>query len=130
MYNVLATSNKPSLEAIYYEASKEEKEVMFNNLKDEVDKLLIKVQELGKIEVLDSVFGSTDGTRITVFSDGKLFLRERYYDPKQQYVKARIKAVQLEDIPKNHRFTTLRMQKELMEEAINEFRERDSDKSI
>jgi hypothetical protein len=127
MCDVLTTSNKPSLEAIYYEASKEEKEVMFNNLKKEVDKLLGRIKKFKDVEVKRSFFKSIDRTKVEIYSNGKICLGEPYYDPIQTYIRTRMKPATLEDIPERHRFNILKMQKDLFSEVLSNLPEKHSE---
>ena len=101
--------------------SEYKKEDEIDKLKEEVNCLLKKIKELGNIEIENSVFGSTDHTRVKARSNGDLFLGERYLDERMGYYRTRMNKVTINDIPEKHKIAVLNMQKELMEDVLNNF---------
>ena len=101
--------------------SEYKKEDEIDKLKEEVNCLLERIKKLDNIEVEDSIFGSTDFTRVKIYSNGDLFSGERYFDEQMGYYRTRMNKVTIDEIPEKHKITVLKIQKELMEEVLDNF---------
>ena len=101
--------------------SEYKKEDEIDKLKEEVNCLLERIKKLDNIEVEDSIFGSTDFTRVKICSNGDLFSGERYFDEQMGYYRTRMNKVTIDEIPERHKITVLKIQKKLIKKALNRF---------
>ena len=110
--------------------SEYKKEDEIDKLKEEVNCLLKKIKKLGNIEVERDVFGLIDHTRIEVYSNGDIFSRKKYFDKQCGSYRTEMKMTKttIDEIPERHKITVLNMQKELMEDVLNNFSNENSRK--
>ena len=101
--------------------SEYKKENEIDKLKEEVNCLLKKIKTLNGARVKKSVFGSTDHTRVEIYSNGNLFSGERYLDKQMGYYRTRMNKATIDDIPEKHKITVLEIQKKLMENVLDKF---------